>query len=212
MTVRKIVATAFSQGFLHYPNEHKEWIRISFRIGGNLPGSLLVSSVQKAGQLDLLIKCMEDEFSPDKPDDEPDFSFHSQVLLSELWVGHVYEIFRLLKERKCAPNHPDFESLAHDLRLLRIPLEKHEIPGDRKLKEPLLMEKHPSRKDDNIYQYSKDDLKRSHIMPTGVSQRGSVMWHVTDIISNKSYWIERQQLSERIFALYSDAESNKCDT
>src|SRR6266545_4559907 len=107
---------------------------VSYRIGGQLPASLLVSSVQRAGELDLLLRCMEDELSVVIDSPKPDLSFHYQALLSELWVGHVYEIFRLLKDRKRAPDNQDFDNLAYHPRLLRIPLDKHEIPGDRKLK------------------------------------------------------------------------------
>ncbi|MEX1034794.1 MAG: hypothetical protein WDZ54_02475 [Sneathiella sp.] len=89
---------------------------------------------------------------------------------------------------------------------MRISIEKHEIAGDKKLKEPLLMERRPAKNDDITYEYSKDDPKRSHIMPTEVSPCGSVMWGVADIAAKKSYWIERQNIAERIFALYPGTE------
>jgi hypothetical protein len=92
--------------------------------------------------------------------------------------------------------------LAHELRLLRIPLEKHEIAADRKLTEPLRMHRQPPNNDDtDSYEYSNNDARKAHIMPTGISSRGSVMWQVIDLQSNSSYWLERRDLSERIVAL-----------
>ena len=119
---------------------------------------------------------MEDDFSPAREGaGEVDlFSFHYQKMLSELWVCDVYEIFRLLtdKNRKLAPKSDVITALAHDLKLLRMPLEKHEIAAK----------------------------PEAHIMPSEVSSRGSVRWHVIDVKSRKSYWLERRALSERIVA------------
>jgi hypothetical protein len=61
---------------------------------------MLFSSVQRAGELDVLLRCMEDELGADTSSQEGDFSFHYQAVLSESWVGQVYEIVRLLKARK----------------------------------------------------------------------------------------------------------------
>jgi hypothetical protein len=57
-------------------------------------------------------------------------SAHYQLMLSELWVGAVYEIFRLLidSKRKLTPESDAITSLAHDLRLLRIPLRSMKSP------------------------------------------------------------------------------------
>ena len=80
------------------------------------------------------------------------------MMLSELWVDDAYEIFRLLRARKLVLDNPAFDALAHDLKLLGIPLEKHEIAADNKLTEPLLMQRSPPNNDKtDIYQYSKSD-------------------------------------------------------
>lgn len=201
MIVRQLVTQSFAQAFIKYQDKHEEWVKISYRISGHSSIVSLILSIQNAGKLDLLIRCMEDEFCPDEAKKEPDFLFMFQVMLSELWIGHAYEILRLLKERKCALNHPDFLNLAHDLRLLRVAIEKHEIAGDKKLKQPLLMQRWPTRNDDVPINYSKEDTNRDYIMPTGISERGSVMWYPIDIEANKSYWIERLNLSERFLSL-----------
>jgi hypothetical protein len=97
--------------------------------------------------------------------------------------------------------------MAQHLRLLRIPIDKHEIRGDKKLKAPLVMKRYPPKDEaEDIYQYTKDDPTRSHIMPGGVSKRGSVMWQVLDITCNESFWIERRSLSEKLLAIFSDTE------
>lgn len=145
MRVRELVQAGFAVASSKYPHVHEAWVTTSFRIGDQLPSSTLASSVQRAGELDNLLTCMEDEFSATAESNGADLSFHYQVLLSELWVGHVYEFLRLLKDRKCAPDNKDFDALAYDLRLLRIPLDKHEIAGDRKLTAPLKMKRHPKR-------------------------------------------------------------------
>lgn len=204
MKIRELVQAGFQLACLKYPDLHGAWVTTSYRIGGQLPASLLVSSVQRAGELDVLLRTMEDELSADKDKAGSDFSFHYQALLSELWVGHLYEIFRLLKARRKAPSNDGFNSLAHHLRLLRIPLEKHEIPGDGKLRAPLKMKRYPPKEDEShVYEYSKDDPARSHIMPSGVSRRGSVMWQVIDLAASESFWIERRDLAERTVAIFT---------
>jgi hypothetical protein len=133
-------------------------------------------------------------------------SFHYQMMLSELWVGAVYEIFRLLTERSLAPPNNEFKILNNELRLLRIPIEKHQIAKDNKLSRPLFMKKFPLKNDEtDVYQYSRGDPQRAHIMPTGISHRGSAMWQVIDIESGPSYWLERRDLSERIVGLWKSA-------
>ena len=45
----------------------------------------------------------------------------------------------------------------------------------------------------DIYHYSKNDERRAYIMPSGVSNRGSVMWQVIDVKnSQKSCCLERR--------------------
>ena len=203
MTVMQLITAAFRLAVFRHPELHQTWVNISLRVGGLLLKSRLVASVQRAGELDMVLRCMEDDFSPSQEGaGEVDlFSFHYQLMLSQLWVGEVYEIFRLLIERKLVLDS-DVSAIAHDLRLLRIPLEKHEIAADKKLTGPLLMQRHPPTNDETaIYQYSKSDAQRAHIMPSEISSRGSVMWQVLDLQSDSSRWLERRTLSERIVAV-----------
>jgi len=150
---------------------------------------------------------MEDEFT--SADGEVDFQLQYQGMFSNIWIGSVYEFVSLLKIRKLLDHSPQFEALAHDLRLLRVPLEKHEIAADRKLAEPLTMKRlPPSTNNTDTYTYSKNSATRAHIMPFGLSSRGSMTWEVIDIISNTTRWIERRALSERIMELWAPKSSD----
>jgi hypothetical protein len=60
----------------------------------------------------------------------------------------------------------------------------------------------PNNDDSDSYRYSPDDPQKAHIMPTGLSARGSLMWRVIDLRSKRSYWLERRPLSERIVELW----------
>jgi hypothetical protein len=153
---------------------------------------------------------MEDELLSDTRDTKaPDPAYSYQLMISELWVGHVYEIFRLLKIRDLVSQSDEFQSLAHLLELLRMTIDKHEIAKDKKLEAPVQMKRCPPRNDDSdFYEYSKRDLQRGHIMPTRTSHRGSVMWQVLDIVSDETFWIERRQLSERIIALFKSTTAS----
>ncbi|MCP3713004.1 hypothetical protein M3I54_39985 [Paraburkholderia sp. CNPSo 3274] len=119
--------------------------------------------------------------------------------LSEAWVGQVYEVLRLTSERKLLAESESLVQLAHDFRLLRIPMEKHEIAADRSLSSPLAMYRSPVREGDADYHYDKRDPLRAHIMPAGISQRGSVQWLAIDLKADEAQrWIERRGLSERV--------------
>jgi hypothetical protein len=184
--------------------------RVSLKVGGLLPHSLLMTSVQRAGELDMVLRTLEDDFFPSqvRADEIGQFSSHYQLMLSELWVGDVDEILRLLKDRHLAPDGDAFTALAHDLRLLRIPLEKHEIAGE-KTRPLLLQSQPPNTAETDIYQYSPKDPQRAHIMPSAISHRGSVMWQALDVKSGSSYWLERRALSERIIALWADERKGR---
>lgn len=129
-------------------------------------------------------------------------SFHYQSLVSELWVGSAYEIVRLAVERALLPTSLNLSALAHDLRLLRIPLEKHEIAVDRKLKGKLTLARHPPNGNETDFvEYDKADRQKSHIMPAGLTDRGSMTWCAIDIEADTEKWIERLDLSDRFLAL-----------
>ena len=154
------------------------------------------------GTIDLAVRAMEDEALPvdGTGSDLEAFSMDLQVVLSEMWVGGVYEITRLLKARGLVAGDT-FLKLAHDLELVRVPIEKHELPKDHKLKSPLAFSGQPPNNDGtDAYIYNQDDPKRAHIALKGLSGRGSLMWHVLDHLAGENWWIERRSLSERLLS------------
>ncbi|HET7375588.1 MAG TPA: hypothetical protein VFK30_02705, partial [Anaerolineae bacterium] len=155
------------------------------------------------------LRCMEDEQAERLPkDNSASFSLHYQKIISDYWIGSVYETFRLLRQRKLDDASPAFLEIFADLELIRMPLEKHELAKDRNLDAPLEMVRNPRNNDaKDIYVYDPKDDRRAHIMSTAVSSStGSVMWHAIDLTSNSDRWIERRGLSDRIIALWISAD------
>ncbi|MBI2735314.1 MAG: hypothetical protein HYX38_02000 [Rhodospirillales bacterium] len=204
--VGHLIALAFGHATAKQPALHSEWITASFKVGGKLPRSLLMASVQSLGQLDMLLRCMEDEFTPSSGVQADPFGFHHQSRMSIQWISDAYEIVRLLEERQLWPASDEFKSLSNDLRLLRGPLVQHEIAAtseQRAANVPIPLAATPARDGDKPEEYLHSDPKRAMIMPSGVSSRGSVMWMVVDAGSGENRWIERRQLSERLLAVWS---------
>jgi hypothetical protein len=188
LTISATISAAFGAARIKYHALHLLWRDASIRIGSHLPNSRLTISVQRVGDLDLLIRAMESEFSPNPNlfDDH-----HNQLTLSEMWVSSAYEIVRLIRARKFEPENEDLHEIASQLKLLRIPIDKHEIADDRKLSTPLPMQTHP----DDIGRisertYDKTDDRRSHVLPVTISARGSAIWYVIDGSSQSAHWIE----------------------
>lgn len=181
----------------------QSWVTGSHRLGGALPGSLLSVSIQRTGRLDAVLRCMEDEYTSVALREEiRPWVAEPLASLSEMWIGQVYEIVRLARERKLIAESDFFEALAHDFRLLRVPMEKHEIAQDRSLMASVPMSRTPAREGDVDYRYDKKDPLRAHVMPTGISQRGSMQWLAIDISAALSQrWIERRDLSDRVLQL-----------
>src|ERR1700674_530451 len=203
MDVSTLIIEAFQKANLSHQTVAQTWVSVSYRVGGLLPNSLLGAAIQRDGNVDVVLRSMEDELAAPKATGPHMMHFHYQKMLSELWVGSVYETVRLLVERKLGPADSVFRELAHDLTMLRIPLEKHEIARDKKLTAPLQMRRlPPNNGETGIYEYPKDDSTKAHIMPVGTSGRGSVMWNVIDIQANVERWLERRDLSERLLAVW----------
>lgn len=200
-TVSSLISAAFNVAAVHHSDVRRRWTNVSLRVGSLLPDSLLMVSLQQSGRIDVVLRSMEDELSANAS--EQNASYEYLAMLSGIWVGLVYEIVRLLKERKLVVNNVEFDQLAHALRLIRVPLEKHEIAVDRKLADEVQMVRSPSTGTENdTHVYRKDDPRRSHIMPSGASDRGSIMWHVIDVTANQAFWLERRGLSDSLLGLW----------
>lgn len=189
-----LVATAFRSAAQQQAPKHQQWVDASIKISFLRPSSLLISNVQRCGEMDLLLRAMEKEWRPpDAPVDPLLNPFHYQALLSDWWVGSAYEIVRLYLESE--KGNARVEQLGHRLRLLRVPLEKHQIAADRSMSDPMVMVRIGPGPQSN-YTYDPKDPSRTHIMPTAISARGSLMWHVVDIKASGSFWLERQQVAD----------------
>lgn len=211
-SVRHMISHAFTAAILEHGELHKTWVDVSVRIQKLLPESLIALSVQNAGKIDLVLRCMENEAcDPNKTsakhgiDSMEDLietsSFGYQCLLSDWWLGSVYAITYAIttKIRELSENNT-LKTLHNDLNLVRVMIEKHEIAKDRSLTEPLLM----NRGDESqIYAYSKEDPKRSYYTNPKLSNRGSLAWRVVSNVKTKEQkLIERRELSDQFLNLW----------
>jgi hypothetical protein len=227
--VSPFLRNAFLVARAKYQNQHREWTNLSYLLSGRFSLPPATMSVQRNGDLDLLLRCIEDECEANKAAEFADslgvdFTFHYQVMLSETWVVGCYEIFRSFrqrdKDRKLGPegvsNLASFKSIIADLECLRMPLAKYEIAKDKEMNKPMVMEPFQSNNDAvQHYVYGKDNPSRYHIMPAGMSVRGSMMWLALDHKASRQYWIERRELAwisharEKISPLVGISESDQ---
>jgi hypothetical protein len=163
-------------------------------------------SIQRAGELDLVCRALEDELTLSPPKGgEMDFRDNYLMMLSELWIGSAYAVCFALKDRKLRLDEPNFVSLAEDLRLIRVQIEKHQIPSDWKLKEPLPFSTRPAEPGEapeRVTLYDKADPLRAHIGKTGVSERRSMMWEVVELQTHSMRWIERRTLADAMLDVF----------
>ncbi|EKS29430.1 hypothetical protein [Afipia felis] len=215
------ITSAFFNARAKYRNLHTAWTNLSGLLSGRFSLPVAMIHLQRQGDADLLIRCMEDEFDPERaraPSNIMEFSPHYQIILSEAWIIGCYEVLRALKQRdddtlkqRMEPSGVSstaaFRSIFSDFELLRMPIAKYEIAKDKALKQPLIMKAIPPNDDTTDKKvYDKDDPKRTHIMPTGLSERGSTMWMTFDHKNSKTFWIERRDLSDRLLALQGGIE------
>jgi hypothetical protein len=202
-SVSELIVSSYHLAVMQHKAIFESWISGSTRLGSALPRSLLLLSIQRAGRLDVVLRCMEDDFASGTLQEQTSlFGTDHLALFSELWIGQVYEIVRLTRERKLIADSNFLKALAHDFRLLRIPMEKYQIAQDKSLTSPLSMSSFPAKNGDLEYSYDNEDPLRSHIMPTDISDRGSMQWLAIDIPDSLNQrWIERRDLSDRLLQL-----------
>lgn len=210
MNVLPALVQVFELAKTQQADLYKTWVRLSHLVGSRLPASLLSVSIQRDGEIDLVLRCLEDEQAQRMAAgiEAGLFDMHYLNMLSTYWVGSMYETFRLLRQRRLSGTSPVFNKIFSDLELLRMPLEKHELAKDKEtLKEPLQMVRQPQSNDaTDHYSYDPKDNRRAHIMPSGLSSRGSMTWHVIDLKAGTDRWVERRALSERIVELWKDKQ------
>jgi hypothetical protein len=211
--VSPLIALAFNAARAKYRAEHTAWTNLSGALSGRFKLIIALMNIQRQGDLDLLLRCMEDEFDAETAAQDRNMTFHYQQTLSEIWVGGCYEILRAFRQRdrdavKAGLRPSDvsdmesFKSILADLELLRMPVAKFEIAKDKELKEPLRMQRigeDEARSDETFY--DRNDPARSHLMPSGPSGRGSAVWLAFDHLTMRQRWIERRDLADRLLAL-----------
>lgn len=194
-----------------YMAEKAAWGKISSCLGGRFHLFQAVIRLQMLGDLDLLLRCLEDEFNTNKDDPGLDFSIHYQFMFSETWILGCYEVLRAFQQRdqeaaalristSGVSELDEFKNIFRDFELLRVPIAKFEIAKDNKLKQPLPMRRVGDDETKPIEFYDPDDPTRCHIMPTGFSSRGSVMWLALDIRNSQQHWVERRDLADRLLS------------
>jgi hypothetical protein len=60
--VSPYIASAFQIAKAKYNAKHVSWINLSARLAGRFSLPIAMTSLQRQGDLDLLLRCMEDEF------------------------------------------------------------------------------------------------------------------------------------------------------
>jgi hypothetical protein len=200
------IVAAFEGAKAENPKAYERWIWMSHRIGSQLPQSLLSNSIQRLGEIDLLCRSMEVDFLARPPlDGALDFRFQHLSALSDWWASSAYAICFVLRTREILSDQ-DFVRLANDLRLVRVQNEKHELPSDRKIDDPLDFIPSPLRTDETtppVYAYDKNDRLRAHIPRSGLSAARSKMWEVFDPSTLSARWVDRLELANRMLDLMS---------
>lgn len=218
MSVTALVGTAFAAASGAHGAVLEQWILASHRVGSLLPGSHLMLSLQEIGYLDVLLRSMEDEALSNidlqvaRFDEVLALGGMQMHQLSGIWVGACYEACRLLKSRGLIESEV-LKRLEHDLAILRMPLDKHEIAQDRLLDSPLALGVvGPEGTLSEVTEYDKADKRgKAHAMPSALTQRGSVTWQAIDVDrgSVSARWIERRQLAEELLAFFTSLTGRK---
>lgn len=210
MSVADLLVSTFTMARAANPKLMERWVTASIAIDSLLPNSLIGTTVQRLGEIDAVCRSSELEMVANPlAENKMDFRFHYNKLMSELWIGTAYSVCFILKDRKLRSDQ-SFLDLAEVLRMVRVQLEKYELPSDRYLKEPLLMTRVPSHDDElesSAYRYDVHDRHRAHIGRAGVSSRRSMMWEIIDVQNHSSYWAERQDLSDHFLLTFGAAPS-----
>jgi len=120
-------------------------------------------------------------------------------MLSSYWIVGMYTAFWILGKRGLGDDTANFKSVVDDLALVRVGLEEQEIPKDWDLEPVQVIARLPHHDENDFYTNDPDGPKRAHIVPAGLSARGSMVWRVVE--GDQARSIERRELSDRILAL-----------
>lgn len=81
LAVTQYITSSFHVARSKYRDENRRWIDASGALAGRVGIMPMVVNIQRAGEIDLVLRAMEDEFLPAAPDEM--FAVHYQLMLSE---------------------------------------------------------------------------------------------------------------------------------
>jgi hypothetical protein len=211
-SVTPLLNALFSTARTKYGTENEAWVRLSYVLSGRFKLVTAIASIQREGDIDILLRCLEDEHVSRQNGPALDMSFHYQMMFSESWILGCYEILRAFQQRDreaTAAGKPssgvseldEFNSIFTDFELLRMPIAKFEIAKDNKLDQPLPLRRVGDDDTKPVEFYDPKDPGRFHIMPKGISARGSAVWLALDVRNSKEHWVERRDLADRLLNL-----------
>jgi hypothetical protein len=82
-----------------YRAENETWVQLSHCLSGRFNLVSAISSILCEGDLDIFLRCLEDEFGTAKDSSRIDFPLHYQMMFSETWIVGCYEILRAFQQR-----------------------------------------------------------------------------------------------------------------
>ena len=113
MKISEQLKTMFNEAQALNAELNDAWVKISHRVGGRLPELRCANSIQRDGAVDLLLRAIEDEQAQQTALSL--FAFRYQKMMSDYWIGGVYETFRLLKDRELGDPVRAFAEIFADL-------------------------------------------------------------------------------------------------
>jgi hypothetical protein len=199
MEIANQITDVFQAARERLPELDEKWTQASFELGGKLPASGLMTSVQREGSLDLVLRCMEDEHAT-----APPMALLYQKMLSDYWISGLYDTLRLLRYRKLLESEPSHSALFAETELVRIAIDKHEIAKDKLLEMPLQLIRQPLLdRTNDAYVYDPNDPQKAHIPPVGLwPQNGSIAWHTLDFRTGAHRWVVRREVSDRVLSFW----------
>ncbi len=205
MQVTNLILSAFNLSFTKQSNIRKAWIAHSFELG-EVAGRAHIVNAQRNGELDLVLRQLDAE-AHKCPTDGIDFCSGIRHSFSNAWILSAYEMVRAADEqlRNLRSENKKVVALKKRLELVRMPLAKGEIKGDRgkngNLKDLVLAHADGS----NQRTYVNDG---SYFLPiVFCSETGSIGWQPVDAERKENVYIRRIDLSNELLALFSQRTS-----
>jgi hypothetical protein len=204
MIVPTLLRTILSEVSTKSGDLPDRWVRLYFRLAYTF--GVEVYRHQPDYWVDLILRTMEDEafvrvrdpVAREQFDILPTF----QNTLSRMWVLSTYEAIRLAHETDAGRTHPKLTTLRRRIEMVRVPIAKHEIANDQRIKDPItLVRVGPG--DPKPQSYSAKDPSPYYPPDLYETATGSTAWRVWDSKREQTIDISRRALSDEMLALFS---------